>query len=587
MGKAFTLRNGLILLSTEAPGGIYNAAQLKKVSALCDQNTAIVKATEDQRLALFVKPEDFDTVKQELQSVGLGVRHYQDGLHQPVNCVGNLCKESLQDALSTSMALQKELATLQLSSSLRIGINGCYRCCVPTHTLDISIIGDSKGYRMSLGGKNTQIPEMAMFMAENVPADAVPRLVKQIITIYQRHAQEDESLQDVIDRVGSSDFVQALHPYSQDAAAGADPFSEMNSDSESLEDLTDVANLEEIEEMPDDLGNMIDSLPAEDDLEPTRPLPRDDMDSVIIDNELSSDISLDSDVSVIDANAGLIEDALDFGDADQTMNDPMARDDALLVDSVAGLDVSESEMIEDLSSLQAEEIEFEAEHEFEKVEMAELAEPMALEAEAVSDELPLDESGNMMTADEVDESEADAFEEKLNQSIEEEERFPEIEDDNSETRIAAMRLVEAAGVEEEVLEPGDDSIIMTEDHEVSGFDNLEIERDSADFNDDIERIDLSPEVFDESMEDEPKAPAVTAVRSTHSGNELSGIDFLGGNTICLRFESGTEINFDLNSMRGEKRDISAFGKVISIRQTSNGVNILVDGFSVFYPKAVA
>jgi hypothetical protein len=225
MGKAFKLRNGMLLLSTEAPGGIYNSAQLKKIAALADGESAIVKATEDQRLALLVKPDMVKKVATELKAVGLGLRNYQDGLHQPVACLGKHCPEVQQDALATAMDLSQELVPLTADTPLRIGVNGCARCCVPTHTLDVSIIGDSNGYRVSLGGKNSQIPEMATFMAEGVPAAKLPKLIAKVVQVYKGLAQKDETLQETMERAGSRKFIEALAPYSQDAAAGGDdPF---------------------------------------------------------------------------------------------------------------------------------------------------------------------------------------------------------------------------------------------------------------------------------------------------------------------------------------------------------------------------
>jgi hypothetical protein len=225
MGKAFKLRNGMLLLSTEAPGGIYNSAQLKKIAALADGESAIVKATEDQRLALFVKPDMVKKVATELKAVGLGLRNYQDGLHQPVACLGKHCPEVQQDALATAMDLSQELVPLTADTPLRIGVNGCARCCVPTHTLDVSIIGDSNGYRVSLGGKNSQIPEMATFMAEGVPAAKLPKLIAKVVQVYKGLAQKDETLQEAMERAGSRKFIEALAPYSQDAAGGGeDPF---------------------------------------------------------------------------------------------------------------------------------------------------------------------------------------------------------------------------------------------------------------------------------------------------------------------------------------------------------------------------
>ena len=98
MGKPFKLQNGQLLLSTEAPGGVYSAVQLKKIAELCEGDSAMAKATEDQRLALFVAPEKAAHVASALRSTGLGVRHYQDGLHQPINCIGELCKILLRNS---------------------------------------------------------------------------------------------------------------------------------------------------------------------------------------------------------------------------------------------------------------------------------------------------------------------------------------------------------------------------------------------------------------------------------------------------------------------------------------------------------
>lgn len=224
MSTAFKLRNGTLLLSTEAPGGIYNAAQLKKIASLCEGETAIVKATEDQRLALFVKPEQAGNIASELKAIGLGIRHYQDGLHHPTSCIGELCPDHEQDALGSALDISQQLEAIKLASPLKIGINGCARCCVPCHTLDISVVGDAAGYRMHLGGKNSQLPEMASFMAESIPPAELPQLILKVIELYQKHSTEGESLQEVIERVGAAEFIGILAPYSQDASGDSDPF---------------------------------------------------------------------------------------------------------------------------------------------------------------------------------------------------------------------------------------------------------------------------------------------------------------------------------------------------------------------------
>ncbi|GEM_PF-1995336 len=224
MGQLFKLKNGTVLLSTEAPGGVYNSGQLKKIAELCSKELAVVKATEDQRLALFVKESEVQQVAQQLRAIGLGFRHYQDGLHQPVSCLGELCEEHEQPALHSAMELTKEIASISIESTLKIGINGCARCCISCHTLDVSVVGDSSGYRISLGGKTSQLPQLSSFFAEGVPAKELPRLLKNVVQVFKDQAEPGESLHDLIERKGVESFVKALAPYSQDAAHREDPF---------------------------------------------------------------------------------------------------------------------------------------------------------------------------------------------------------------------------------------------------------------------------------------------------------------------------------------------------------------------------
>lgn len=228
MSKEFILKNGSIVLSTEAAGGIYNASQLKKIATLCDTESAIVKATEDQRLALIVKPEKAGLITSELRQLGLSVRHYQDGLHQPTSCIGELCQEHEQDALGSAMDVSAAIESLTLENPIKIGINGCAKCCTPCHTLDVSVIGDSNGYRISLGGKNSQLPELASYIAEGVPPEELPQAIKNIAELYQQNAQPGESLHDLLEREGVNPFVTLLAPWSQDAASIKDIPSELN-----------------------------------------------------------------------------------------------------------------------------------------------------------------------------------------------------------------------------------------------------------------------------------------------------------------------------------------------------------------------
>ncbi len=227
MTRPFALKNGAYFILTEAPGGIYNAEQLRTIASLCEQESAIVKATEDQRIGMFVSPATMDDITTALQKVGLAVRHYQNGLHGAVACLGEVCPKEEQDALGLAMELQdsfNELDGKSASSCVKVGINGCGSCCVPSHTLDLAITGEDNGYRISLGGKSSQLPELASYAAEGIPPDQVASMVRELIKVYHANKEGEESFGEHIERAGVTAYLEVLKPYSADAHGEDMPF---------------------------------------------------------------------------------------------------------------------------------------------------------------------------------------------------------------------------------------------------------------------------------------------------------------------------------------------------------------------------
>jgi dissimilatory sulfite reductase (desulfoviridin) alpha/beta subunit len=414
MSQLFRLKNGTVLLSTEAPGGIYNSGQLKKIAELCSKELAIVKATEDQRLALFVKESEVENVAKQLRAMGLGFRHYQDSLHQPVSCLGELCEEHEQPALATAMDITKEIASIQLNTPLKIGVNGCARCCTPCHTLDIAVVGDGSGYRISLGGKTRQMPEFASYFAEGVPAKELPKRLKAVIETYKNLAEEGETLHDVIERCGVTDFVQALAPYSQDAAHREDPFAQQAAAAESVDDL--ALSTDELDSM-DELET-----PAEDmDLEAPASTDEDvlSFDEGASVADMDGDLAVDDDLSIADdqfddgaleeipiekTGQGSLEDDLSLGsdNASLELDDvSFSEDNAEEITEDSLLDEASHESSEDSlvdeSSLESSEDSLLDSASLESSATAELDDGLSLD----SDDLNLD-GADAITEDDID-----------------------------------------------------------------------------------------------------------------------------------------------------------------------------------------
>ena len=712
MGKPFKLQNGQLLLSTEAPGGVYSAVQLKKIAELCDGDSAMAKATEDQRLALFVSPEKAAHVASALRSTGLGVRHYQDGLHQPINCIGELCPEHLQDAMGAGIDIAAELAAVKLESPLKIGINGCARGCVASHTLDISILGDSGGYRICIGGKNSQIPEMAAFMADGVPSAKLPKLIAKIVSIYKEIAEPGESLQEVIERHGASKFIAALAPYSQDANLGdsseGSPSLEAGDDHDELK-LDDLGVTSQMRhDGPEIDMNLSDvELASEPSVDGMTPEPLlEDYDEEVVDEDIVTEEtvgreSLDSEIEVqAEAGAALdvemplevlqpieefaeealpavsvdeLSDVEDHGNADffaseltssESVNEMLLEDEISPEDTVSELSTAESadqhvvadvvaseDLIVDevpVPEVHAEDVHAEeelvvdpkvvdlpldevfseelitedhvnedlaantehagqmfAEEAFandgidaELAPDASVAEEQPFAAEDIqvvaSDEglvhalpvnvdemgeVPMPDESNLpldavvpvaalqstiqllpsavsgddeFAADELNEADADTFEQNLNAQIAEDENLPEIEDSNSFERDETMQLL-AAQVES--TEP-----------------------------DTFEEKHMATSNF------APRAGSAgeSAAQSGASGFEFIGLDLTGDGRISLQFASGAAMAIDPWALVGNsRRELRLAGKLIVLTPVDQGINVEVDGVSIFLPQKAA
>ena len=467
MGKAFKLRNGSLLIIVEAPGGIYNSEQLKQIAYMSDNDSAIVKVTEDQRLALFISEDKVDDVVSELKNVGLGVRDYKNGLHQPTTCIGELCPDYQQDALGCSLKLTEELSKVELKNPLKIGINGCSQCCVPCHTLDISLIGDENGYRFSLGGKGSQFPEIATFIAEAVPENEVPAFISKIIESYNKHAEGEESLQDVMERIGVSEFADLLKPYSQDAAGVPDELmSGLGGDVEAS-DLSKVPDQQDLQDTELEQFSE-DTLSDDDELESIDSLTDEDIE---LDSEEQSDsfdtddINLESPLEDLEEGTHQSEN-VNESDLEAIEGDEFEEDKNQLSETEgSNLEESASEEFDLPVDLESDELENEhAEEEISDAQLEELSD-LEIEESGVSDSSDsLDDDFEVDTSNDVEE--ISMLDETLSSRLKED----NIEDISSDIELDSERIeidsddIELDEINEEIVsEADDDTVGLSED----------------------------------------------------------------------------------------------------------------------------
>ncbi len=230
MTNSHELKNGLLFLLAESAGGIYNGEQLRKICEVAQDDSVILKVTEDQRLGFMLEPSRVESVKALLEPCGVSLRFYRSpAAPAPKSCLGELCPFAVQDALGDSIELGVLLAERfkEANSYLKIGINGCEKACVGSAVDDIHIVGEDSGYKIAIGGKCAEIPQLGQFLIDNVTKENLADVVCRVLETYYAKRENEETLLDVAEREGMSLFTAAAEgqqalPVIEDTPVGLD-----------------------------------------------------------------------------------------------------------------------------------------------------------------------------------------------------------------------------------------------------------------------------------------------------------------------------------------------------------------------------
>ncbi len=246
MGNLHELKNGLLFVLAESAGGIYNGEQLKKICEVAQDDSVILKVTEDQCIGFMLEPGRVETVRAMLEPCGVRLRMYRaPAAPAPKACLGELCRFSVQDSLGDSIELGANLAERfpDASSHFSIGMNGCEQACVGSSVDDIHIVGEESGYKISIGGRAREISQPAQFLIDNVSRENLNDVVARVYETFVRLRQGEETLFDVLEREGMSAFNAAAEGTSSPLEASLVSDETVNIE-ESL-NLDESVNLEE------------------------------------------------------------------------------------------------------------------------------------------------------------------------------------------------------------------------------------------------------------------------------------------------------------------------------------------------------
>jgi hybrid cluster-associated redox disulfide protein len=190
-------------IAPHIPAGVATPDILRKIADVAEKfNAAAIKVTTAQRIAIVgLQPEDVPKAWDELgmdpgHAVGLCVRSVKV-------CPGiTFCKRGLQETLGIGMEIDKRYHGLALPSKFKIALAGCPNKCTDSATVDLGIMGTSKGYHLYVGGNGGVKPRLADLLLENIQSDQLIPAIDSVIEYYKEKAKPQERIGRLIDRVG-------------------------------------------------------------------------------------------------------------------------------------------------------------------------------------------------------------------------------------------------------------------------------------------------------------------------------------------------------------------------------------------------
>lgn len=190
-------------IAPHIPAGVATPDILRKIADVAEKyNAAALKITTAQRIAIVgLQPEDVPNAWEDLgmdpgHAVGLCVRSVKV-------CPGiTFCKRGLQETLGIGMEIDKRYHGMQLPSKFKIALAGCPNKCTDAATVDLGIMGTSKGYHLYVGGNGGVKPRIADLLMENLQSEQLIPAIDSVVEYYKQKAKPQERLGRLIDRIG-------------------------------------------------------------------------------------------------------------------------------------------------------------------------------------------------------------------------------------------------------------------------------------------------------------------------------------------------------------------------------------------------
>ncbi len=210
-------QRGFNMIRVSLACGSVTASQLRQLAALSEQLKLEIRTTPEQSFLLrWARENQLPQIYRALADARLLNRPAASRL---IACPGSkACSNAFTNTPALAQAITARLAALPgakaVLAQLRIRLCGCSNGCALHATADIGLEGVANRvqsewfpvYRLWLGGRDNQAhPRFAQEVGA-VPACHVPACVADVTGYYLANRRPEESLADLLDRVGTKPF---------------------------------------------------------------------------------------------------------------------------------------------------------------------------------------------------------------------------------------------------------------------------------------------------------------------------------------------------------------------------------------------
>ncbi|MHB1651189.1 MAG: DUF1858 domain-containing protein [Desulfitobacteriaceae bacterium] len=203
LGAILQMDKKTYAIAPHIPAGVTTPETLRKIADVAEKyQAAALKITSAQRIAIVgLKPED---VPKAWKDLGMDPGHAAGVCVRSVKvCPGTaFCKRGLQETLSLGMELDKRYHGMSMPAKFKIAVAGCPNKCTDAATIDIGLMGTSKGYHLYVGGNGGVKPRLADLLWENLQEDERLTAVEAVVEYYKEKAKPQERLGRMVDRLG-------------------------------------------------------------------------------------------------------------------------------------------------------------------------------------------------------------------------------------------------------------------------------------------------------------------------------------------------------------------------------------------------